>query len=137
MAQVDTQVLSRLLKVLDRSVKTGEDLDPFKYVTPPTGPPKSSPRKKVAKAKKQDASQPQPAKEGSDDIADQDTDRKSAEEEDREPEKELDRTDYEQLARSLNIARESILAADCCIALLGSDRLTKQVRSEVVEQNNC
>jgi len=137
MAQVDTRILSRLLKVLDRSVKTGEDLDPFKYVPPATGPPKSSPRKKATKAKKQDASQPQPAKEGSDDIADQDTDRKSAEEEDREPEKELDHSDHEQLTRSLNTARESILAADCCIALLGSDRLTKQVCTEVVEQNNC
>lgn len=41
--------------------------------------------------------------------------------------KELDEMDYEKLTRDLEIARDSILAADCCIALLGSDRLTKQV----------
>ena len=35
--------------------------------------------------------------------------------------------DFEKLAKELDITNESILAADCCIALLGSDRLPKQV----------
>jgi cohesin loading factor subunit SCC2 len=35
--------------------------------------------------------------------------------------------DFDKLAKELDVANESILAADCCIALLGSDRLTKQV----------
>lgn len=38
--------------------------------------------------------------------------------------------DAAKLSRSLELARDSILAADCCIALLGSDRLTKQLYSE-------
>jgi len=35
--------------------------------------------------------------------------------------------DYKKLTQDLDVAKESIFAADCCIALLGSDRLTKQV----------
>jgi cohesin loading factor subunit SCC2 len=38
--------------------------------------------------------------------------------------------DLDILARSLELARDSILAAECCIALLGADRLPKQVYSE-------
>jgi cohesin loading factor subunit SCC2 len=117
MAEVETQVLARLLKVLDRTVKAGENLDPFRYVTSA----KSSPRKKVVKNKKDD------------NLPNGDTtnDRRSVEEEDareKEPEVELTSVDYEKLEKVLYVARESILAADCCIALLGSDRLTKQVR---------
>jgi cohesin loading factor subunit SCC2 len=40
---------------------------------------------------------------------------------------DLTEMDYDKLTRVLELARDSILAADCCIALLGSDRLTKQV----------
>jgi cohesin loading factor subunit SCC2 len=36
--------------------------------------------------------------------------------------------DFDNLTKLLDVARDSILAADCCIALLGSDRLQKQVR---------
>jgi len=35
--------------------------------------------------------------------------------------------DFEKLAKELDIANENILAADRCIALLGSDRLVTQV----------
>jgi cohesin loading factor subunit SCC2 len=47
MADVDTQILSRLLKLLDRSVKAGEDLEPFLNYTIHHAPSstKSSPRK--------------------------------------------------------------------------------------------
>lgn len=38
--------------------------------------------------------------------------------------------DILKLLRQLEIARDSILAADCCVALLGSDRLAKQLYSE-------
>lgn len=127
MAEVETQVLSRLLKILDRTVKAGEDLDPFRYVAPPPGSAKSSPRKKSAKVKKTESLSQTPG-DGLDDPPSQDTERRSVEEEDREPEAELTRADYEKLSQTLDVARESILAADCCIALLGSDRLTKQVR---------
>lgn len=36
-------------------------------------------------------------------------------------------SDQDKLTTTLTIARNSVLAADCCIALLASDRLTKQV----------
>lgn len=130
MAEVETQVLSRLLKVLDRTVKAGEDLDPFRYVAPPPGSAKSSPRKKSGKSKKAaDGRSSETPRLESDDLPSQATDRRSVEEE-REPEVELSEVDYEKLTQILDAARESILAADCCIALLGSDRLTKQLYSE-------
>jgi cohesin loading factor subunit SCC2 len=40
---------------------------------------------------------------------------------------ELTNSDFDKLTQVLDTARDSILAADCCIALLGSDRLPKQV----------
>jgi cohesin loading factor subunit SCC2 len=127
MRDVDNQMLSRLLKTLDRTVKAGEDLDPFQYVAPPPGSAKNSPRKKFTKAKKADARSSATPRPGSDDLPSQDADRTNVDEDEREPETELTFTDYEKLERTLDIAKESILAADCCIALLGSDRLTKQV----------
>jgi len=48
MADVDTQMLSRLLKTLDRSVKAGEDIAPFAH-HPVTLSTKSSPKKPSAK----------------------------------------------------------------------------------------
>lgn len=126
MAEVETQVLSRLLKILDRTIKAGEDLDPFRHVMPPLGSIKSSPRKKSGKNKKADASSETPRPD-SDDLPNQTADRKSVEEEEREPEAKLLDVDYRKLTQNLDVAKESIFAADCCIALLGSDRLTKQV----------
>ncbi len=126
MAEVETQVLSRLLKILDRTVKAGEDLDPFRYVAPPPGSAKSSPRKKASsKVKKGELAGSQtPRDRGSDDLPSQGS---VEEEEHGEPETELSHADHEKLSDALDVARESILAADCCIALLGGDRLTKQV----------
>lgn len=127
MAEVETQVLSRLLKILDRTVKAGEDLDPFRHVVPPPGSAKSSPRKKSGKSKRADARSSETPRSDSDDFSCQTVDRKSIEEENREPEARLLDVDYKKLTQDLDVAKESILAADCCIALLGSDRLTKQV----------
>ncbi|KAJ3560203.1 hypothetical protein NP233_g10992 [Leucocoprinus birnbaumii] len=131
MAEVETQVLSRLLKILDRTVKAGEDLDPFRYVAPPPSSAKSSPRKKSSKKKgAADARSSETPRPDSDDLPSQVTDRRSVEEEEREPEVDLTEVDHEKLTQVMDIAKESILAADCCIALLGSDRLTKQLYSE-------
>ncbi|KAF8158512.1 hypothetical protein B0H34DRAFT_797892 [Crassisporium funariophilum] len=126
MADVDTPVLSRLLKLLERSVKNGEDIDPF--VHQPHALPtsaKSSPRKqfskKVVKQKKNDRrSKSQTPKD--DDVTDMPDDRGKA--------VGLNEADFDKLTRQLDIARDSLVAADCCIALLGSDRLTKQLYSE-------
>lgn len=126
MAEVETQVLARLLKMLERNVKAGEDVDPFLYTGPPvaTGgggsPSKKSP-KKPARGKKGER---------------RSKSRTPGGEEEAElagslglgEVQELGDTELERLTTVLEIARDSILAADCCIALLGSDRLTKQVR---------
>ncbi|KAJ6584574.1 hypothetical protein B0H19DRAFT_980202 [Mycena capillaripes] len=120
LGDVDTVMLSRILKFLERSVKSGEDPDPF--AGPPAVPPGSapaSPRKPANKAKGKRRSKSQSGDEA-------------------EPEKMevetgavvLTDLDHAKLARALETARDSILAADCCLALLGAGRLTKQLYSE-------
>lgn len=128
MFEVDLQLLSRLLKTLDRSVKAGEELDPFPASAAAMAPAavanggvsaKSSPQKKSRKGKKassvdengDDDELNQNLKEGSPGVAE---------------------VDLEKLTRQLDLAKESIIAADCCIALLSSDRLPKQVCREVL-----
>ncbi len=90
------------------------------------GPLRVLPVKSQGKNKKADASSETPRPD-SDDLPNQTADRKSVEEEEREPEAKLLDVDYRKLTQNLDVAKESIFAADCCIALLGSDRLTKQV----------
>jgi cohesin loading factor subunit SCC2 len=116
MAEVDTGVLSRVLKILDRSVRSGEDLDPFHYVAPDRN---ASPRKpkKLAKRPK--------TKEGEGDEAE--NAEKGNMVVDEPPPQDVTEADLEHLTKILEVAKDSVLAADCCIALLGSDRLTKQV----------
>jgi cohesin loading factor subunit SCC2 len=126
MADVDTQILSRLLKLLDRSVRAGEDIDPFLYHATHHVPSstKSSPRKPVAKkntkTKKSDTrSKSQTPKDGDEMDTGMQVEEQGA--------PDLVHADFDKLSRLLDVARDSIVAADCCIALLGSDRLTKQV----------
>lgn len=124
MADVDTQMLSRLLKILDRSVKAGEDIAPFAH-HPVTLSTKSSPKKpsakKAAKGKKNDrrssSQTPRDGDEGDGDPIGNDGSSSV----------NLNDADFDKLSGLLDVARDSILAADACIALLGSDRLTKQV----------
>jgi len=123
---VDMQQLSRLLKILERSVKAGEDLDPFPHVpasnllSSSKASPKKPSTKKSGKTKKNDRrSRSVTPKEGehagvNDDAMDEDR-------------PALTDADFDKLLTLLDSARDSILAADCCIALLGSDRLPKQV----------
>ncbi|KAH7885125.1 sister chromatid cohesion C-terminus-domain-containing protein [Phlebopus sp. FC_14] len=95
LSDVESSVLSRLIKIIERSVKAGEDLDPFlASVTRPSAP--SSPTKSPTKTKKN----------WSTDV------------------------DMRDLSVQLEVARDSILAAECCIALLSSDGLTRQLYSE-------
>ncbi|KAI0064180.1 hypothetical protein BV25DRAFT_1934347 [Artomyces pyxidatus] len=131
-ADLDTMTLSRILKILERTVRLGEDLDPFRSekATEPRGSTASPSKKKSAKGAKKAASQAErrsmsQTPHGEDDVAGGD-DRSGAEE---DP-SQVTEADLDKLARILDVARDSILAADCCIALLGSDRLPKQVYSE-------
>jgi len=132
MADVDTQILSRLLKLLDRSVRAGEDIEPFLYhVTHhASSSAKSSPRKpavkKSVKLKKTDTPSKSETPNGEDVM-----------EVDEQGAPDLGDADFDKLSRLLDVARDSIVAADCCIALLGSDRLTKQVGSDLNTHISC
>jgi cohesin loading factor subunit SCC2 len=115
MAEVDTAILSRVLKILDRSVRTGEDLDPFHYVAADRNASPRKPKKVVKRPK---------AKDGE---GDEGHEPENPADEPPPPPQEVTGADLDHLTKILEIAKDSVLAADCCIALLGSDRLTKQV----------
>jgi len=125
-ADVETTILSRVLKILERSVRAGEDLDPFKANKPPDMRASASPSKKnklpVSKKLTSDQQLQSQNLAGGEPQADASTDLA-------EP-PSVTSADLDILARTLEIARDSILAADCCIALLSADRLPKQVYSE-------
>ncbi|CAK5269895.1 unnamed protein product [Mycena citricolor] len=116
-ADMDTAILSRILKLLERSVKAGEDIDPFAgpVVTPAAASlPNNSPKKLIKKGK---------AKQREDEIGTAFNDSPAAR-------VELSDLDYAMLSRALEIGKDSIFAVQCCLALLGSGRLTKQLYSE-------
>ena len=120
MAEVETPVLARLLKTLQRSVRAGEDIDPFYFAHPgrPTGvhiSPSKSPKKQGRSKKPESHSKSSDHEEHEDVHAELDG------------LADLTESEFDKLSRTLDVARESIVAADCCIALLGSDRLQKQV----------
>ena len=129
MAEVDTQVLVRLLKLLERNVRAGEDLDPFPssshitslsaaHTSKSVSPQKKSPKKAVRGKKSERSKSRTP---GGEEAETED----GVHAGDGEAQ-ELINGDLDKLAHVFDVARDSILAADCCIALLGSDRLTKQ-----------
>ncbi|KAF9267598.1 hypothetical protein L218DRAFT_955463 [Marasmius fiardii PR-910] len=113
MADVDPQILSRMLRTLARSVKAGEDLDPFATLQHQQRAPSSAPKSPTKKA----AGKKRKGEEGEQDPVDN------------QGPSELE---FDNLTRDLEITRDSVLAAECCIALLGSDRLTKQLYSEEI-----
>ncbi|KAF4617468.1 hypothetical protein D9613_005695 [Agrocybe pediades] len=129
MTDIDAQILSRLLKILERSVRAGEDIDPFVYRAP-SGSTKTSPKKpstkKTPKGKKTDRRSQTPKE----DEPEETEDVVMKAEGSSTPAEGLSDQDFEKLSDLLEVSRDSILAADCCIALLGSDRLPKQLYSE-------
>ncbi|PPR07277.1 hypothetical protein CVT26_012437 [Gymnopilus dilepis] len=152
MADVESKVLGRVLKMLERGVRAGEDLDPFKYrtqvVPPGTVSAKSSPKKastKKGKGKKERedrrsrSATPRNGNnngdegEGEDVVMEDASGPSGLNGSGKGKGKEsvtVDAAELEKLSVTLEVARDSILAADCCIALLGSDRLEKQLYSE-------
>ncbi|TFK52693.1 hypothetical protein OE88DRAFT_1628274 [Heliocybe sulcata] len=134
-AELEVPTLSRVLKMLERNVKAGEDLEPFGNFAPSSDRKTASPSKsKVLKkglkgSKKMGAPDSQASTErssaaGADDAAESVTGQSVQENQ------EVIEADLDQLTSILETARDSILAADCCIALLASDRLPKQLYSE-------
>ena len=120
MADIDVATLSRILKMLERSVRAGEDLDPFPAGIGSSSQKSAKGKKSVKKAQAEARSKSQSPGEPAESDAMQ-VDESSAEQQ------PITEQDIEGLTRTLELARDSILAADCCVALLGSDRLPKQV----------
>ncbi|TFY54137.1 hypothetical protein EVJ58_g9034 [Rhodofomes roseus] len=118
MTDVDMAALARLLKMLERSVRSGHDINPFETTSSQGSPTKHQGRDR---APQMDELQSTPrsstghATAVSDDASDNGISTEA---------------DTIVLDRSLDVARDSILAANCCIALLSSDRLPKQLYSE-------
>ncbi|KAF6755969.1 protein rad9 [Ephemerocybe angulata] len=123
MADVDVQLLSRLLKTLERSVKAAEDMDPFPSapssapMASGTASARSSPIKKSRKSKK--------AKDNSDEI---DGDDDELNQNLKESSPAVGDSELEELSKMLDVARESILYSEelitGCLNTIKS-RLTK------------
>ncbi|KAJ7060846.1 hypothetical protein C8F01DRAFT_1290814, partial [Mycena amicta] len=120
LGDVGTPTLSRLLKLLERSVKAGEDIDPFSG--PPALPPgsaQSSPKKPAKRTKGKRRSKSVSGDEAEPETTPVDnalaglTDEAKA-----------------KLSRVLELARDSMLATECCLMLSSAGRVTKQLYSE-------
>jgi cohesin loading factor subunit SCC2 len=117
-SDLEVPKILRLLKTLERSVQTGEDLDPFKLPSESQSSAKRSISKKSGKgSKKGKASEPGPSGDGNPVVVDPEAD--GAQD---------SGVNLGNLLKCLAAAKESILAAECCVSILSSDRLPKQVR---------
>jgi len=114
LGDIESPILSRLMKILERSIKAGEDLDPFR-----TSMLRPSALSSPTKSHKQSTAVDGSKEEGVD--ADRDPSPPESQHQ------QLSDSDVRTLAIQLEIARDSILAAECCIALLSGEGLTKQV----------
>lgn len=133
MSEVDIVTLSRLLKLLERSVHMGEDLDPFgalvykKTLDPvETTSTQSSPVKinKGKTSKKGSQGNEQTNRRSKSPVHTHNIDRDGPSE---NIVNEVSEEELFKLKKGLDVARNCILAADCCLALLTSDKLAKQV----------
>ncbi|KAI0034608.1 hypothetical protein K488DRAFT_83792 [Vararia minispora EC-137] len=106
LAELDRNVLSRVLKVLERSLQAAENIDPFVPAPNALGP--STPSKHASPSKKPKKS----------------ADRRSTS---RTPEDDFD---TEKAVRQFELARNGVLAAGAAIALLAGDRLPRAAYSE-------
>ncbi|KAG8957597.1 Sister chromatid cohesion protein 2 [Tulasnella sp. 419] len=133
LTELDPQILSRILKMLGRSARLGEDLDPF--AGPPVSmsvltvevasPTKSGKGKKKAAGTKKNAGGKGAAKgvEGEEPVEHEN-------QEDTTNSLDVTEEQWEKMSKELEMAKESAIAADCCLALLSADKLSKQLYSE-------
>jgi len=99
-------------------VQTGEDLDPFKLPSESQSSVKRSVSKRSGKgSKKGKAPEPGLSEDGNPAVVDPEPD-----------DVQESGVDLGNLLKCLATAKESILAAECCVSILSSDRLPKQVR---------
>ncbi|CAE6438521.1 unnamed protein product [Rhizoctonia solani] len=114
LSEVDSGNLTRILKILGRSVVKGEDIDPFSSPVGNTAP--SSAVKPKLKGKKKGKGN-----------AEEDMETDDAKEKESV---ELTNGDFERLERMLEVAKEAAIAADCVLAFLSTEKLPKQLYSE-------
>ncbi|TRM61170.1 hypothetical protein BD626DRAFT_502962 [Schizophyllum amplum] len=133
MCDVDMQVLSRLLRILLRSVNAGNELDPFAHVgenhnarTPSKkaqGKRRVEPEDDAMDTDECDAAPP--------DLPDEARSPVKSEKGKKKPKVvAASEDDLDSLLLALEHARDCVVAADCALALLASDRLPKQMYSE-------
>ncbi|KAI0265712.1 hypothetical protein BC834DRAFT_970070 [Gloeopeniophorella convolvens] len=128
-ADLETATLSRVLKLLERSVRAGEDVDPFPAVATPPPRASASPTKKKNKSPSKKSAAERRSKSQTP-LGD---DEPPAPEPESAPEAAVAAAaapDPDALARALDTTRDALLAADCVLLLLGAARLPKQVYSE-------
>ena len=139
MAEIDSQILVRILKILERSVRAGEDLDPFGHVVSrrvvanEASSETASPTKKKTTKKKPESG----ATEGGRSKSPQAPTERGTPMDIDTRDFDLTEDDLNKLETVLEKAKDSILAANCCLALLTSDRLPKQVRRHVLYLSHC
>jgi cohesin loading factor subunit SCC2 len=132
LAEVDTSILSRILKLLSRSVKIGEDIDPFAGA-PSSNAVTSEEPSKGKKSMKGSKAKGSPTKakgsaDGGDESGAEENENLGSGGKDQGGSDEVTEENIAALDHVLEMAKESVLAADCCIALLSADKLPKQVR---------
>lgn len=149
LSEMETAMLSRVLKTLERSVRVGEDVDPFGAaekkgaVAKATGKGTAGGQKgKVGKNAKGKGARGQ---DGTDVNGRMRSRSKSPLNEEQPEGRNVDENgtdgvlteqEFQKLEKSLEAAKESVLAADCCIALLAADKLPKQVSQSVTNFEN-
>ncbi|KAJ1303221.1 hypothetical protein OPQ81_011419 [Rhizoctonia solani] len=114
LGEVDSGNLTRILKILGRSVAKGEDIDPFSSSAGNIIPGSAVKAKLKAKKKgKGNTEEEMEIEDGKD-----------------KEEVKLTDEDFERLGRLLEVAKEAAVAADCVLAFLSTEKLPKQLYSE-------
>ncbi|EMD39745.1 hypothetical protein CERSUDRAFT_150412 [Gelatoporia subvermispora B] len=126
-SQIDVNMLSRILRILARSVSAGEDVEPFGCTQSRTDNVPMTPSKSKKSGRSSKAASHAEVGRSKSKSPDEN---QLANNQEQPMQEDLSDSDLETLTRTLDIARDSVMAADCCIALLASDRLTKQLYSE-------
>lgn len=127
-SEIDSSILARILKMLERSVRAGEDVHVFESQSPYKDPKIMKSADSTDNHEGRSISKPP--------SGDQDNINELAEMVNNgsgisDNSGYLTDSELDKLTTALTVARDSVLAADCCIALLTSDRLTKQVFKSV------
>ncbi|KAG1743247.1 uncharacterized protein EDB91DRAFT_1126495 [Suillus paluster] len=131
LGDIDNAILARLLKILERSIKAGEALDPLHASTHvPHADKNTSPRKPKKSPRAQKVAHQDRNFTGSTSLNVPEEDTRELESESTDVPQELTESHLHDLSRQLEVARDSILAVECCVALLSGEGLTKQLYSE-------